>query len=167
MPCPFLIVSQSNYLIQVADTNSHTLWQTVQIQISWLLQKPTDLDLHCLQRYDIFGFSRTRVNLYWFIWSLKCQKNLQQTPFLFLFTFQWKHELIFHLNSLTWNVKSYSLWKIYKFVLKKIKMSSAAVVTDAWRLKHAWKKWEKVPMTKVTIYGKNQDYQNLITYIMQ
>ena len=22
--------------------------QTVQIQISWLLQKPTDLDLHCL-----------------------------------------------------------------------------------------------------------------------
>ena len=23
-------------------------WQTVQIQISWLLKKPTDLDLHCL-----------------------------------------------------------------------------------------------------------------------
>ena len=33
----------------------------MQIQISWLLQKPTDLDLHCLQRQDIFGFSRTRV----------------------------------------------------------------------------------------------------------
>ena len=29
---------------------------------SWLLQKPTDLDLHCLQRQDISGFSRTRVN---------------------------------------------------------------------------------------------------------
>ena len=24
-------------------------------------QKPTDLDLHCLQRQDISGFSRTRV----------------------------------------------------------------------------------------------------------
>ena len=26
-----------------------------------LLQKPTDLELHCLQRKDIFRFSRTRV----------------------------------------------------------------------------------------------------------
>ena len=34
----------------------------MQIQISWLLQKPTDLDLHCLQRQDISRFSRTRVN---------------------------------------------------------------------------------------------------------
>ena len=41
--------------------NLHTWWQTVQIQISWLLQKPTDLDLHCLQRQDMSGFSRTRV----------------------------------------------------------------------------------------------------------
>ena len=37
------------------------LWQTVQIQISWLLQKPTDLDLQCLQRQGISGFSRTRI----------------------------------------------------------------------------------------------------------
>ena len=35
----------------------------MQIQVSWLLQKPTDLDLHCLQRQDISGFSRTRVNV--------------------------------------------------------------------------------------------------------
>ena len=35
----------------------------MQIQISWLLQKPTDLDLHCLQRKGISGFSRTRVKL--------------------------------------------------------------------------------------------------------
>ena len=34
----------------------------MQILISWLLQKPTDLDLHCLQRQDISGFSRNRVN---------------------------------------------------------------------------------------------------------
>ena len=33
----------------------------MQIQISWLLQKPTDLDLHCLQMQGISGFSRTRV----------------------------------------------------------------------------------------------------------
>ena len=45
--------------------------QTVQIQISWLLQKPTDLDLHCLQRQDISGFSRTRVNM------LLCRSQLQ------------------------------------------------------------------------------------------
>ena len=34
----------------------------MQIQISWLLEKLTDLDLHCLQRQGISGFSRTRVN---------------------------------------------------------------------------------------------------------
>ena len=55
MPLPLLIVSQSNYLTQDVDINSHTEQQTVQIQISWLLQKPAylkkpiDLDLHCLQ----------------------------------------------------------------------------------------------------------------------
>ena len=62
MPCPFPIFSQSDYLIQVVDINSNTEWQTVQIQISWLLKKPTDLDLHCLQRQGLSGFSRTRVN---------------------------------------------------------------------------------------------------------
>ena len=36
----------------------------MQIQIIWLLQKPTDLDLHYLQRQGISGFSRTRVNTY-------------------------------------------------------------------------------------------------------
>ena len=50
MPYPLLIFSQSDYLINVVDTNSNTEWQTVQNQISWLLQKPTDLDLHCLQK---------------------------------------------------------------------------------------------------------------------
>ena len=33
----------------------------MQIQIRWLLQKPIDLDLHCLRRQGISGFSRTRV----------------------------------------------------------------------------------------------------------
>ena len=49
MSCPLLIFGQSGYLIQIVAINLHTWWQTVQIQISWLLQKPTDLDLHCLQ----------------------------------------------------------------------------------------------------------------------
>ena len=35
----------------------------MQIQISWLLQKPNDLDLHCLQKQGISGFSRTRVKI--------------------------------------------------------------------------------------------------------
>ena len=61
MPHPHLIFSQSDYLIQIVDINSRTQWQAVQIQISWLLQKPTDLDLHCLQKKDISGFSRTMV----------------------------------------------------------------------------------------------------------
>ena len=64
MPYLLLIVSQSDYLIQVVDIYSHTKWQTGQIQISWLFQKPTDLDLHYLQRQGISGFSRTRVNIF-------------------------------------------------------------------------------------------------------
>ena len=60
MPCPLQIFSQSDYTFWIVDINLHTEWQTVQIQISWLLQKPTDLDLHCLQRLGISGFSRTR-----------------------------------------------------------------------------------------------------------
>ena len=41
---------------------SQLKWQTVKIQISWLLKKPTDLDLHCFQSQGISGFSRTKVN---------------------------------------------------------------------------------------------------------
>ena len=38
MPRLFHIFIQSDYLIQIADINWHTEWQTVQIQISWLLR---------------------------------------------------------------------------------------------------------------------------------
>ena len=58
-----LIVSQSYCLIQVVDTNSYTKWQTVHIHTRWLLKKPTNLDLHCLQRKDISAFSRTSVKM--------------------------------------------------------------------------------------------------------
>ena len=56
MPRPLLIFSQSDNLIRIIAMNSHTWWQTVQIQISW-----QHLDLHCLQRHGISGLSRTRV----------------------------------------------------------------------------------------------------------
>ena len=58
MSRPLLISSQSDYLIQVFDKNSHISWQTVQIQISWLLQKQTDLDLHCLLRQSMMCLAR-------------------------------------------------------------------------------------------------------------
>ena len=61
MPRLLLIFSQSHDLILIVAVNPHTSWQTVQIQISWLLQKPTDLDLHCLQRLGISRLSRTKV----------------------------------------------------------------------------------------------------------
>ena len=38
MPHPLQIFSQSDYLIRIVDINLHTEWQTVQIQISWLLR---------------------------------------------------------------------------------------------------------------------------------
>ena len=77
MPHPLLIFSQSDYLIWIVAVKSHTKWQTVQLQISWLLKKPTDLDLHCLQRQDISGFSMTRVNaalIAVLSWHLHCEK---------------------------------------------------------------------------------------------
>ena len=33
------------------------------------IQKPSDLDLHCLQRQGIAGISRTRVNLFYALWQ--------------------------------------------------------------------------------------------------
>ena len=55
MPRRLLIFSQSGYLTHIVAINLHTWWQTVQIQISWLLQKLTDLDLHCLQNRVYLG----------------------------------------------------------------------------------------------------------------
>ena len=43
---PIRLLSQSDYMIKVVDINSYTEWQTVQIQISYLLKKPTDRVLH-------------------------------------------------------------------------------------------------------------------------
>ena len=76
MPCPLLIFSQSDYLIRTVAINSYIEWQTVQFQISWLLQKPTDLELHCLQRQGISGISRTRVKVD--IWSERRQNTFDR-----------------------------------------------------------------------------------------
>ena len=64
MPCPLLIFSQSDYWIQIVAINLHSWWQTVQIQISWLLKKPTDLDLHCLQNRVYPGSAGQGLKLY-------------------------------------------------------------------------------------------------------
>ena len=45
------------------------------VQISWLLKKPTDLDLHCLQRQGISGFSRTRVKMRQYYHCLSSEKE--------------------------------------------------------------------------------------------
>ena len=50
-----ITVRKSDYVIQIVDINSYIEWQTVKIQISWLLHKPTDQDLHYLQRQGISG----------------------------------------------------------------------------------------------------------------
>ena len=85
MPRPFLIFSQSDYLIQIVDINSRIEWQTVQIKISWLLQ-PADLDLHCLQRQDISEFSRTRVKLMYNLYEYtKCiRTDMSKLPWVIL-----------------------------------------------------------------------------------
>ena len=104
MPCLLLIVEVilkvlKVSLIQIIDINQHTEWQTVQIQISWLLQKPTDLDLDCLQRQGISGFSMTRVKYQ--LHLSNCRK-------------QYEHKLIlFYLVSCFWNNLSDSSWQIF------------------------------------------------------
>ena len=105
MPRPFPIFSQSDYLIQVVDINSNTEWQTVQIQISWLLQKPTDLDLHCLQMQGISGFSRTEV-------KVKCGKyfphcKLLKTLHIFGLIFRFT---IFKIKVIRHHAESFTIW---------------------------------------------------------
>ena len=91
----------------------------MQIQISWLLQKPTDLDLHCLQRQDISGFSRTRVKRCLFSFVCVC-KNIvnilicKMTIYLEL-SFEKQMNLIFKLSNmkLTIHTPWYELNSLY------------------------------------------------------
>ena len=97
----------------------------MQIQISWLLQKPTDLDLHCLQRQGISGFSRTRVK-YQFLRSAESQSlpftepittaaNKIEIFFFYLFSEEMRLDISCELSAsrqIRWNVKPCLLWKI-------------------------------------------------------
>ena len=73
----------------------------MQIQISWLLKKPTDLDLHCLQRQGIYPGSAGQ-GLRWFV--------------LFLTSFI---HILCHVNGtvslsfFSWN----ALWYVFFFFL--------------------------------------------------
>ena len=58
--CHTHFFSQPDCLIQV-DTNSHTMINSADPD-QLASEKPTDLDLHCMQRQGIFGFGWTRVN---------------------------------------------------------------------------------------------------------
>ena len=64
----------------------------MQIQMSLLLQKPTALDLHCLQRQSISGFSRTRVKKFWFEDQVNSCSNLKIIFFIYIYN-PCKHEL--------------------------------------------------------------------------
>ena len=67
MLCPLLIFSQSDYLIPVVDTNSYTMTSSEEPD---QYQKPADLDLDCLQRQGISGFSRNKVDIKIFVLRL-------------------------------------------------------------------------------------------------
>ena len=79
MPHPVLVFSQLNYLIQIVDINCILNGKQCRSRMVGFF-KPTDLDLHCLQRQDMFGFSRTRVKLHY---MLICFSHLCWT-YLFL-----------------------------------------------------------------------------------
>ena len=74
MTCPLPVFSQSDYFIfDVGIIHLLNDRQTVHIQISWLFQEPTDLDVHCLQRHGKSAFSRTRIKVQVETVCMKCQ----------------------------------------------------------------------------------------------
>ena len=66
----------------------------MQIQISWLLQKPTDLDLHCLLRQGIFCSAREGLTLTIF------RTNTADHNCWYIFCFTIKLALAFNANCL-------------------------------------------------------------------
>ena len=59
MPCPLLIFSQSGYLIWIFAINSHNGKQCRSRSVGFF--RSQQLNLHCLPKQGISGFSRTRV----------------------------------------------------------------------------------------------------------
>ena len=62
----YLSLFNSVLLIGLIILNMHVVWKTVWILISWLLQKPADLDLHCFQFSLYIWFHTVFKNVY--IW---------------------------------------------------------------------------------------------------
>ena len=99
-------ITWSEFLIDI-----HIFNDKLQIQISWLLKNPTDLDLHCLLRQG-----KRRVNLYHSVGKLsrpKTNSSFSNLPR--------KCTLTFYANCLlrrqfVWNVKSHFLGKIFQNV---------------------------------------------------
>ena len=81
----------------------------MQIQISWLL-KPTDLDLHCLHRQYISGFSRTRV-----------KQNSQGSKSFPLRAVPMIKEEIFYVKLIDFYCKyflyAYAYWELHLFIM--------------------------------------------------
>ena len=81
----------------------------MQIQISWLLQKPTDLDLHCLLRQAYPGSTGLGLNLnqkkeshlttsnrrwsvFFYVCHVRCHINVFMDPARIIITQLWKRE---------------------------------------------------------------------------
>ena len=157
MPCPLQIFSQSDYTFWIVDINLHTEWQTVQIQISWLLQKPTDLDLHCLQRLGISGFSRTRdkkkkknqniisCSCHWpstftTVWANSADDKLVIFCLFFPESRIWHFMQIVLWRQFAWNVKFYFLGQFKQIYFKRL---SAEIFTQ--HAKHfPWSCWTRI-----------------------
>ena len=120
MPYPLLIVSQSDCLIEIVVAIKS---QIVQIQISWLLQKQTDLDLHCLQRQGVFGISMTKVNSLIFFFSLTIDPDkwgILKIPFVkkkkkkkdMLWAYIIRHFSLMHTSNIHFQVWDGAVWAV-------------------------------------------------------
>ena len=88
----------------------------MQIQISWLLKKPTDLDLHCLQRQSISGFSRTRVKSHKYYYQIQGQMAITGIHRCILvgYTNRGIHSVTVNFDEDMWNTVHQNLSSFYK-----------------------------------------------------
>ena len=66
----------------------------MQIQISWLLQKPTDLDLHCLQRQVYPGSAGQGLR----VKNINSENSIQQNGLLTAFSIGRVYRIIYRLS---------------------------------------------------------------------
>ena len=91
----------------------------MQIQISWFLQKPTDLDLHCLQRQGVSCSAREGLNS--FTAQTKVTDDNQDNIYI---QKKINKKMVLPVFLLLNNITKSGLFKIYrKFHLQKRKFS--------------------------------------------